>query len=74
MVSTVRWNIFGVWSISEVDSIDVVRDFTINYVDQFVRLLLCNWSEVALQNWVHFRVNFELTVKNKLNWLEEKPK
>jgi len=70
VVSAVRWNIFGVWSISEVDSIDVVRDFTINYVNQFVRLLLSNWSEVALQNWVHLRVNFELTVKIKLNWLE----
>ena len=47
VVSSVRWNKFGVWSISEVHSVDVVRNFAIDNINHFVRLLLSNWSEVA---------------------------
>lgn len=74
VVSAVRRNKIGVWSISEVDSADVIRNFTLNHIDALVGLLLSNWSEVTLKNWVLLRVNFELTVKIELNRPEEKPK
>ena len=69
MVSSVFRNILGIWSISEVDSADVLRNLTFNYVDHFVRLLFSDWCEVALQNWVFLWINFDLVIDIFLNLL-----
>ena len=47
LMSTVWWYKFGVWTISEVDSVDIFRNPTLDNVDDLIWLLFRDWSEIT---------------------------
>lgn len=74
MISVCWWHEFWVWPIPQIYSVYVGWDSTLNYLDDFIRLLFLNWSKVALQDWVLFWINPLLFININLNWFEEQPK
>ena len=73
VVPVCGWHELWVWPVSQVDSVDVGWDRSLNNLNDLIRLLVVNRSEVAFQDWVLLWINPLLFVDVNFDWFKEQP-
>lgn len=73
MLSAVGGNVHGIWPISQIDTVDVDRDSTLDVLEVVSIIFRFNRGEVAHHVWVSGGVLVQDAVKEKDGGLMEKP-